>query len=235
MNIPDSNFRYASTFDALTRWLNLQDAYDYFLINNQSAMLPYHNLQHMKFVVEDSLMLIGPKDLGHNAYRGLAVAAMFHDFKHTGNGADDELNVARACEGVRNFLGKSIEAVKAERLITTTSFIDGRFPYEPGESREAQALRDADLCSVFHVYQPEGRSLMRGLFEEINIGKTLLGKETLGLPDFVRETYTFLRDATFYTDVGQHLQQYELKNAIKTLWSVMCPHRAVVPDYIFKP
>ncbi len=114
---------------------------------------PYHNLRHMLHVTwlcyrackfyRDKLT---PRQM-----RSLLIAAMFHDFDHTGTLGHDDLNIIRALRG----LAKHIDPADKDHEAEIAQMIRGtQYPYVI-EVEEldlcGQILRDADVSQAFSV------------------------------------------------------------------------------------
>jgi 3'5'-cyclic nucleotide phosphodiesterase len=116
---------------------------------------PYHNLRHTLHVLwlchkacryyRDRLT---PRQM-----RNLLVAALFHDFDHTGcphpeEKDPDSVNIRLAVEGLRRYVapGDRASLPAIEALIGET-----QFPYKTGGDLDlsAEIIRDADIAQVF--------------------------------------------------------------------------------------
>lgn len=114
---------------------------------------PYHNFRHMCHVLwlcyEASMWHY--EDLAHRGTRNLLIAALFHDFDHTGKPGPDSVNIARAIVGLKQHLAPedAYEFENIAALIRATEF-----PHTtPSEKLPlaAQILRDADLSQALSV------------------------------------------------------------------------------------
>jgi HD superfamily phosphodiesterase len=181
---------------------------------------PYHNNEHQLQVayhavnayMHDVKEAVVQKDIDT-----LVVAALFHDFDHSGGKLKDEENIQRALQFVQGSAFKAIavkqqvEVEQVVELIRVTEFSGGVFPNEP-QNLMAKALRDADLCSIFSA---EGRMLIKyGLFEEIN--KKPIEAATLEeINNFALNNRKFLLNAKFYTTYGQRLKEDQLERCLR--------------------
>ena len=125
--------------------------------HGQNLRHPYHNLRHMLHVlwlcyqaVLYYILQIGVP-LTRRQMRNLFIGAMFHDFDHSGQFGNDDLNIERAVRGLRKHIHpmdeEHIEDIIA--IIRTTE-------YPPKEdsaniSLPAQILRDADVSQAMSV------------------------------------------------------------------------------------
>ena len=121
----------------------------------QNLRNPYHNLRHMLHVAwlcHEAISFYGPS-LNRRSRRNLLIAALFHDFDHSGRFGDDDLNIERAVRG----LGRHIALADAQfvhhigRLIRATEFPHRVFPPEDFEEDLSIAiLRDADVSQALN-------------------------------------------------------------------------------------
>ncbi len=134
-----------------------------FLRTNTANRLPYHNVQHTIFMIEDAYAGALAEGLAPALMKGHILAAMFHDFDHTGGyfylnpklvaakvsaPEPDSVNILHACVKVRSMLekgfwpsGVSLDAVL--KAIRAT-----QYPYEvEPETQSGRILRDADVLT----------------------------------------------------------------------------------------
>ena len=89
--------------------------------------------------------------LSRRAVRDLLIAAMFHDFDHSGKMVNDEINIEMAILGFRKYLAQEDKDSQAriEELISCTEY-----PYKVSSRKmdlSCQILRDADLSQALNV------------------------------------------------------------------------------------
>ena len=113
----------------------------------------YHNFRHMTHVpwLCSLACKFYAETLTKREMRDLLIAALFHDFDHTGRAGKDDINIALAIRGLRrHVLPEDKEHLEdIENLIVVTEY-----PYKvlsSGLSLSAQIIRDADLCQAFSV------------------------------------------------------------------------------------
>lgn len=124
-------------------------------LRSRNADNPYHNIRHMLHVFYlcykaclfyGSLMVFNKRTRRH-----LLIAALFHDFDHSGVSGPDIINIRTAIEGLRLHILPEDKPFceEIEGLIKETEF-----PYKiPSEQLDlsAQILRDADLSQSLSV------------------------------------------------------------------------------------
>ncbi len=116
----------------------------------QNLSNPYHNFRHMFHVLwlcYQACLFYGNK-LNRREMRNLLIAAIFHDFNHSGLMGDDDLNIERSVRGLEKYIlpedRDCLEDISP--LIRMTEF-----PYTvPSESLplSGQILRDADVSQA---------------------------------------------------------------------------------------
>ena len=214
MYIPNTKLmacRDADAHLAILRIAGAEALWDQFKAHNASYHAPYHNWIHARNMVCDVTYLAGLDT-------SLITAALFHDMNHSAGRDLDDMNI----EAALSFLHKWVffspafpqERVgEIENLIRCTEFRDGVFPIEPNTENEG-AIRDADLCSIFHIFEPHGHNQMFGLWREMITSSIGLDWKA---SEFIDNTEKFLRAATFYTERGQDLQANYLDLCLEEL------------------
>lgn len=134
-----------SLYEGNLRWYFLKIFY-----NAQNLWHPYHNFRHMTHVLWLCYQACGyyQAKLSPHTMRMLLIAAMFHDFDHSGLSGNDDLNIERAVRGLKKHIAPEDEphAECISELIRTTEF-----PHKgdsAGLPLTARILRDADMCQA---------------------------------------------------------------------------------------
>jgi hypothetical protein len=155
--------------------LNVLDAFEFVRGKNPSNHLPYHNWYHIICMVEKCVEGGNYHNLPYRSLRHLAVAALFHDFAHTGGKKEDTVNIDLAISGLYTLAFiYGIDLSEVEHIIRIT-----QYPYiaEP-LSIEQKIIRDADLMQAF---RPDTwkEMILTGLRQEliIKFGKDISEKE----------------------------------------------------------
>lgn len=205
---------------------------------NTSKTLGYHNNRHMIGVAatciefEANLWL---KDLDRAA---LLMAALFHDFNHTGT-QPDHVNIDKAIEGLHAAIhSDDLNIVDYDRdtLFKRASVIIActEFPFVVEPVSDAQKiLRDADLMQSF---KPDGiEAIMIGLRNELNAaGHTIRPKQMYELQK------NFYKSATLYTDYGKAVFNEMLDAALVGFYQLAesleeCDPRPELRQYGYAP
>jgi hypothetical protein len=129
---------------------DLRPYYRAVFFNAQNLRNPYHNLRHMMHVFwlcYDAVLYYG--GLPKRGVRDLLIAALFHDFGHSGRRGNDDLNITLAIRGLKDH----IQAEDIDRLPTICNLIKTtQFPHTTPSSQldlYGSILRDADMAQVF--------------------------------------------------------------------------------------
>lgn len=112
-----------------------------------NIMLPYHNIRHMLHVMWDVYdATLAYPEIDERTRRNLLIAALFHDYNHTGSGKDDAVNIRNAVQGLRTH----ILPVDEPYFDEITSYIKAtQFPHQAGDlDLPALIMRDADVAST---------------------------------------------------------------------------------------
>ncbi len=119
----------------------------------QNLEHPYHNFRHMFHVLWlcYEACRFHRDELTQRAMRNLLIAALFHDFNHSGMFGDDDLNIERAVRGLK----KHIAAVDVAHFEEIVALIRGtQYPYVIDSKKLdlcGKILRDADMSQAFTV------------------------------------------------------------------------------------
>ena len=116
----------------------------------QNVLLPYHNFRHMLHVLwlcYQAAAFYGPKLTGREC-RHLFIAALFHDFDHSGLAGNDDLNVERSVRAMKKhllpfdagYVGHIEQIIRATEYPHTVPSAD--LPLV------CQIIRDADLAQA---------------------------------------------------------------------------------------
>ncbi len=116
----------------------------------QNLLRPYHNFRHMLHVTWQcyNACRFHSSDLSPRHMRMILIAALFHDFDHSGMTGHDDLNIARAMRGLEKYILAEDWAIKGDiiHLIRVTEF-----PYKiPSSDLDLPGLiiRDADMTQA---------------------------------------------------------------------------------------
>lgn len=165
-------------------------AINFLSISNPSNFLPYHGIDHLWSVYNSCMLMINqsPETIKD---KELLIAALFHDYDHSGGKLSDAQNITNALMGVQLFhqANPEFDLFYVKFLISCTEY-----PYTVEESDltiESKMLRDADMCYLF-----EDLSIVKlysGLRKEFNQGLTL----------FLNNQFNFLSNTKFYIPDNQ--------------------------------
>jgi hypothetical protein len=173
--------------------------YNHVVNNNPSNHLPYHNLFHTLCMVRNCYTAASHYNLPYESVRHLLVAALFHDFAHSGGEYGDDVNVKDAVGGFNKFWNIQLRVHSAaagidnklvERIIEVTQYPYVRQPVCIEES----IIRDCDLLQML---EPEWREhVIGGLQKEMSIR---LGQD-LTLGEMLEGQIKFMTSVKFFTE-----------------------------------
>lgn len=181
--------------------LNISDQLEFVLGNNPSNDLPYHNLTHTLSMVLCCYEAGTHYNLPLVSLRPLCVAALFHDYDHSGGAQSDSANISNAISGflhqncLNSFPWYTEYATQVPRFIAVTEY-----PYVLSPvCIEERILRDCDLLSI--IYDDWYDRIIIGLGMEMSVkyGRTVTEYE------MVKGQIDFLGSVKLFTDWGRSL------------------------------
>lgn len=159
----------------------------------QNVRHPYHNWRHMTHVLVMAYFACQHhhKKLTTIQMRKILIAAIFHDFDHSGMMGQDDLNIQRALRALDTHLLEEDRPYRHDiaMLIEATEY-----PYKASSEDlplSAQILRDADMAQVFSMAWMQ--QVIFGFASEWR-------KEPI---DVLRQQIPFLGSVSFHTSWGQ--------------------------------
>jgi 5'-deoxynucleotidase YfbR-like HD superfamily hydrolase len=180
--------------------LDLYDLWLYVSENNPSEGAPYHNTSHMLYMawLADEFFQAHSSEAQSTCNeRAMIVAALFHDFDHSGGNEPDSVNIDRAVAAWHTAYEKLQPKYMDPRLVEMFIRVT-QYPYV-GEAKtlEAKCLRDADLLYTTVMGNPH--IVLRDLKAELEIQlKKEITKEEAA------ESYKeFIRKAELNTEIGK--------------------------------
>jgi hypothetical protein len=155
---------------------------------NPSSNLPYHNNQHAFTVALNVVEGAEQHGLSVDEKRLLFIAALYHDWDHTGT-ADEKENIRRAVEGCLDGMREDDESEADRWTVMLLIYATAQYFYNPPSlSLMKRLLRDADLMQNV---EPDREIFFRGLSKE------------LGMAVDADTTQEFLRKHVFLTSWGK--------------------------------
>lgn len=165
---------------------------------NQSKDLPYHNTDHILTVTKYCGRLVGMHRVPVESEKALILAALFHDFNHTGGKELDVVNVADANMAMFNFLEVHSNLLTDEERVLAHQCLDCTvYPFIVEPELEIQKIiRDADLLQA--TESNFEHILFDGLRKELEVTK---GKK-ISNKDMAKGYADFFEKLTMYTLAG---------------------------------
>lgn len=195
----------------LAKDLKLEKEFEYFNNYNKAAGLYYHNRYHSCWMMGKVADMADSHGLSLKSKTALVLAAMFHDFNHSGGIVSDEINVDTAVKALGIaaydcFTDKEIVGM-AIPLIDVTEF---PFIHQP-VSIEQKIIRDADILQGCTEHFQ--KTIYIDLYMELlvkNPGMTLI--------EFRLGQQKFLEGAEMFTEEGELAKQEFLVHQAKHFW-----------------
>jgi len=160
--------------DVIIDRLNLELFYELLVSFNTSNNLPYHNFYHAECVFLNCYEGALLSNLEEDEIRGLCVAALFHDFNHSGGNLTDDKNITEAIKGLEiaqkyaSSAHLGLNKLSLETAINAIKITEYPYVKEPSTVPE-QIIRDADLMQI---YEEDRRTLLKqylGLKAELEL------------------------------------------------------------------
>ena len=169
--------------------------------NATNVNMPYHNLRHMLHVMWATYNGALYYDIDPRTLRNMLIAALMHDYNHTGRTGDDTINIELAIRGFEeNMLLEDVPYMNdIIFLIRATQFPHKEIEY----SLPAFILRDADVAytlndSWIHIVNI-------GLSQELNITAEKM----------LKFQETFLSGMKLYSEWGKKEYSEKIKERIQ--------------------
>ncbi len=177
----------------LIKEYSLDEYFSILLTKNKSNHLPYHNLYHGLSVMRNSYYIDILDFKSDQKYlRELLLAALFHDFNHSGGKSSDKENVLGSIDQFLKYSKESEEAnYRIINIIKAT-----QFPYvidDKDLNYHQKIIRDADMlqaCEDNYLQQ-----VILGLSKEFNAD----------LKTFCENQIKFLNNLVLYTDAANKI------------------------------
>ena len=189
----------------------------------QNLERPYHNFRHMTHVLWlcHKASQFYMNELTQRQRRNLLIAAIFHDFDHSGMFGNDDLNIERAIRALRKYL----DPIDTPHVSHIESLMRGtEYPY-------AIALENLDLAGKILRDADMGQTLSPAWIQQVVFGLAAeWGKKPI---EILRLQEPFLRSMSFHTEWGQKMfpaaaigQKIEEAQALLALLDTEAPQTA---------
>lgn len=189
--------------------LELTKVWDWVQENNPTGNLPYHNNQHMFHVARLAHQCYTTSEFSNDVCKQLViVAALMHDFDHSGGECSDAINIENAINGFRklvselspsydrnSWINRFESQQSIESLIRSTVFPN---PSACNNTMEA-ALRDADM--LYSLTENTGEIIIDGLRKEAEVAKG----HAITREEMLEQQRSFLPSVTLHTMLGKFL------------------------------
>ena len=206
--------------------LDIMEQYDlggcvrWILENNPSQALPYHNFNHSLWVAYHAHEAYLQSTDGKNPPKELILAALFHDFGHSGGFfADDSKNVEAAISGFMRWIRQTNAARNTDVHVVHYLIRLTKYPFELPEtdlyhilvnqeeySLQLNCLRDADMM------QNCNDTLLSNF---VGVKQELFRHDSYA--EYTEKTLVFLRGIEYETQYGKEVGQPLLNMAIEQM------------------
>lgn len=197
----------------------IQLAKDYIEKNNPGNRNEYHNNQHMLFVYDRCLEIfndyISKNKMSEMAIEDsqliLSLAALFHDYNHTGGGVPDSENIERAVEGFYDFIDYLLENHKIELPVFVMDAITEciqytEFPHKPISEKAllCNIIRDADtIGGLYDGWEDVVRNICKEMKKPVEA--------------WIPIQHKFIHNITYKTEFAQKLANERKKEVLQKL------------------
>lgn len=190
--------------------LGFEKEWTYFLNYNKAASLQYHNRYHSCWMVAKCFDMAEQMEIGGEDLKALVLAALFHDFNHSGGIVSDHVNVANAVQGLLNATEVTRSDPFLSKVIRTLSVTQFPFVRKP-ETLAEQVIRDADIlqgCTVHFA-----KTIYVDLYGELQTSKG-----SLSFIDFRKGQEAFLKGVEMFTPIGKAEHKEFLETLAPFFW-----------------
>ena len=187
--------------------LSIYNHYHFVKTNNPSKDLPYHNWYHALCVVKSCYNGAQHYNLSMPVMRALCVAALWHDYGHSGGKHADSYNIIAANRAYLNF-HLSLVSSETRDYDSDLAHVPGiiritEYPYVNSPvSIEQKIMRDADLMQI--TYPTWYEMCIRRLGDEISVSR---GRTVTEL-EMVEGQIEFLQNTKMCTGWGNDASAY---------------------------
>ena len=175
--------------------LDIQSIYNFTINTNISKYLPYHNSSHLENVCEFSLRNAENYGASVDDQRKIAIAALFHDYNHTGSTAVDDINIELAIIGLEYYNINFTPIENCDEIIDLIKCT--RYPYLTDGSELpvlGKMIRDADT--------------LQGLFCQnyiFNVVYAIAEEKNIKISDMLNSQIGFMKSMKYLTKWAQDM------------------------------
>jgi coproporphyrinogen III oxidase len=178
-----------------------------YLIKNNKADNQYHNTIYCMYVFQQSQIICDEYDITPKQKELIGLAAIFHDFNHSGGRLKDSENIQIAIDGFLKFIvDEELFSIPVEDLKYVENIIKAtEYPHLDIElTDEVKIIRDFDLIGSV---KDGWLNIFFNLAKELNIEPN----------KFVDIQIKFYDNMKFYTKFANDLKESNIKDIISTL------------------
>lgn len=192
--------------------VGLEKEFQAFERYNRAAGLSYHNRYHSCFMINKVDDMSGINELPEVSRKALVLAAMFHDFNHSGGVVTDVVNIGNAVAGLLSHVhvDESFPKELLEHVMGLIQVTEFPFLKDP-VTIEEKIIRDADIlqgCTPHFA-----KTIYVDLYQEL-----LISKPEMTLIEFRKGQEAFLRNAVMFTEIGKREKEEFLNSYATVFW-----------------
>ncbi len=160
------------------------------LVSNPSKELPYHNSQHLLTVAINSYEGAKHYSLTDSETRTLFLAALYHDWNHTGSDTEDIVNINKALRITKDPIFVTDKLLNNKDIDKIQTLIKAsEYPHKKVYTISEKILQDADM---FQYLEKDSQIFIEGIGKELNFVSTQ------------KTTTQFLKNTHFNTAWGEN-------------------------------
>jgi predicted metal-dependent HD superfamily phosphohydrolase len=156
--------------------------------------LSYHNLEHTRYVVEQSILIGNESNLSAEDLEIVVTAAWFHDSGFAVSTKEHEKEGQKIASEF--LLSKNVDDITLKRVLDCIQAT--KMPQDPRDDMAARVLCDADMSYLSKDFYFERTALLRA--EWNNISDTKMSKRV-----YWEETVELFRTHRYFTEYGEKM------------------------------
>ena len=205
-----------------------------FIYPRNPSTAPYHSNEHMLAVTDTVRLILDIEGATDDEIITGTLAALFHDFDHTGGKEPDRINIRKATTALlvyRKLIIHVYPWVTTKHIISALKAIEcTQFPFtiEPA-SLVDKALRDADVLYPAMVGDPE--IIIHRLRQELAVPHNKL----VTYEDMIKTQRKFTDTVKLYTDTGTFLWNKKQIRYLDSLSAYVAEGYAAAEGYEYYP
>jgi len=183
----------------------LKKTFKFILETNNSWNNAYHNNHHLLNVFNNVMKISIYYDLDKKERTILGIAALFHDYNHSGGKLKDDENIKISTDSMLKFIGDELPNIDTNEIVNLISITEFPHKREPKTINE-EIMIDSDLNLIFQI-DDWFNNIVVAL--SIEFGNDILTQIDLQIG--------FMNNIKFYTNYAQKIQGENTNSIISEL------------------